>query len=76
MHRCNGRSLAWRGFTGDGETLVTVDFLPVKAGTEVVVTHEKLPESARAGHSRGWTSGLEHLDEACQQRQLPGQRSP
>jgi len=62
-------------FTGDGETLVTVEFLPVKAGTEVVVTHEKLPESERAGHSRGWTSGLEHLDEACQQRQLPTQRS-
>jgi len=26
-----------------------------------------LPESARPAHSRGWTSGLEHLDEACQQ---------
>jgi uncharacterized protein YndB with AHSA1/START domain len=52
--------------TGPGETLVTVDFLRVAKGTEVVVTHEQLPESARASHSRGWTSGLEHLDEACQ----------
>ena len=53
--------------TGPGETLVTVDFLRVPRGTEVVVTHEQLPESARAAHSRGWNSGLEHLDQACQQ---------
>jgi len=51
--------------TGPNETLVTVDFLKVPNGTEVVVTHEMLPEEARPSHSRGWTSGLEHLDEAC-----------
>ena len=39
-------------------------------GTEVIVTHEKLPEEARASHTRGWTSGLEHLDEACLQQRL------
>ncbi|HET9864413.1 MAG TPA: SRPBCC domain-containing protein [Steroidobacteraceae bacterium] len=49
------------------ETLVTVDFLGAGASTEVVVTHEQLPESARPSHARGWTSGLEHLDEACRQ---------
>jgi uncharacterized protein YndB with AHSA1/START domain len=49
------------------ETLVTVDFIPAHNGTEVIVTHEQLPESAKAGHHKGWTSGLEHLDEACQQ---------
>ena len=53
--------------TGPGETLVTVDFVRVGPGTEVVVTHERLPESARDAHRRGWTSGLEHLDQACQQ---------
>ena len=53
--------------TDQKETLVTVDFLPAGAKTEVVVTHEMLPESARPAHSRGWTSGLEHLDDACQQ---------
>jgi uncharacterized protein YndB with AHSA1/START domain len=51
--------------TGPNETLVTVDFVAVAKGTEVVVTHELLPEDARPSHSRGWTSGLEHLDEAC-----------
>jgi len=62
-------------FTEQSETLVTVDFLPVDGRTEVVVTHEKLPESELPGHSRGWTSGLEHLEEACQQGLLPTQRS-
>jgi len=49
------------------DTLVTVDFVPVGNRTEVIVTHEQLPESARPSHSNGWTSGLQHLDEACQQ---------
>jgi uncharacterized protein YndB with AHSA1/START domain len=56
----------WRSpHTGPNETLVTVDFVQAAKGTEVVVTHELLPEDARPAHSRGWTSGLEHLDEAC-----------
>jgi uncharacterized protein YndB with AHSA1/START domain len=49
------------------DTLVTVDFVAAGPRTEVVVTHEQLPESARPSHSKGWTSGLEHLDEAYQQ---------
>jgi uncharacterized protein YndB with AHSA1/START domain len=53
-------------FTENQETLVTVDFIRLGQRTEVVVTHEQLPESARPSHHKGWTSGLEHLDEACQ----------
>ena len=53
-------------FTENKETLVTVDFLPRDQRTEVVVTHEQLPASAMDSHRNGWTSGLEHLDEACQ----------
>jgi len=49
------------------DTLVTVDFVRVDQRTEVIVTHEQLPESARPSHANGWTSGLQHLDEACQQ---------
>ena len=56
--------------TGSNETLVTVDFVKAAKGTEVVVTHELLPEEARPSHSRGWTSGLEHLDEACTRGRL------
>src|SRR6187399_208257 len=40
------------------ETLVTVDFVPAGLRTEVIVTHEQLPESARPTHSAGWTHGL------------------
>lgn len=54
-------------FTGPNDTLVTIDFLKVANGTEVVVTHELLPESARPSHANGWNGGLEHLDEACTQ---------
>jgi uncharacterized protein YndB with AHSA1/START domain len=53
-------------FTDNVETQVTVDFVRVDKRTEVIVTHEQLPESAKPSHSKGWTSGLEHLDEACQ----------
>ena len=49
------------------ESLVTVDFIARGERTEVVVTHERLPESARPSHSNGWTSGLERLDEAFRQ---------
>ena len=49
------------------DTLVTVDFVAAGKRTEVIVTHEQLPESARPSHTNGWTSGLLHLDEACQQ---------
>lgn len=49
------------------DTLVTVDFVPASKRTEVVVTHEQLPESAKPSHNIGWTHGLEHLDQAFTQ---------
>ena len=56
----------WRSpGTEQRDTLVTIDFVPAGKSTEVVVTHEQLPESARPSHANGWTSGLAHLDEAC-----------
>jgi uncharacterized protein YndB with AHSA1/START domain len=53
-------------FTESHESLVTVDFVQLGERTEVIVTHEQLPESAMPSHRNGWTSGLEHLNEACQ----------
>lgn len=40
-----------------GDTLVTVELKKVSADTtEVVLTHERLPDATRAeGHQRGWT---------------------
>ena len=53
------------------ETLVTVDFLPAGQRTEVVVTHEQLPEGARESHTQGWTSGLDRLAEFGSRDVLP-----
>ena len=49
--------------TGERDSLVTVDFLPRDKRTEVVVTHEQLPEAKREAHNGGWTKALEKLDE-------------
>ena len=56
----------WTSPAAGADTLVTVDFRRVDKKTEVIVTHERLPENEVGSHTRGWTSGLEHLDEACQ----------
>jgi uncharacterized protein YndB with AHSA1/START domain len=47
--------------TAQKESLVTVDFVPRGARTEVVVMHELLAESARESHEKGWTSAVEKL---------------
>jgi uncharacterized protein YndB with AHSA1/START domain len=49
--------------TEQRESLVTVDFLRAGRSTEVIVTHEQLPQAQRTSHTNGWTSALEHLDE-------------
>jgi uncharacterized protein YndB with AHSA1/START domain len=46
---------------GQHDSLVTVEFKPDGKTTEVVVTHERLPEAARNGHAGGWTEILESL---------------
>ena len=48
--------------TGERDSLVTVDFLVRGRHTEVVVTHEQLPEAKREAHNGGWTRALEMLD--------------
>lgn len=57
-------------YAGSNDSLVTVDFRLVGESTEVIVTHERLPEAAMAGHSKGWTGALERLDETAQQGRL------
>ena len=46
---------------GQDDSLVTVEFKPDGQGTEVIVTHERLPEAARNGHAGGWTEILDSL---------------
>lgn len=44
-------------------TQVTVECLEHEQGTELVLTHRRLPEAAIAGHRRGWTTILENLEQ-------------
>jgi len=46
---------------GQNDSLVTVEFRPDGKATEIVITHERLPESARSAHTAGWTEILESL---------------
>ena len=49
--------------TNDQPTLVTVEFLDRGRKTEVVLTHEGLPnEKSVADHTAGWSDILEKLD--------------
>jgi uncharacterized protein YndB with AHSA1/START domain len=48
-------------FTDNRETLVTVDFVRRGNRTEIVVTHERLPQRELTSHTNGWTSALENL---------------
>jgi uncharacterized protein YndB with AHSA1/START domain len=44
------------------ETLVTVEFNVASTSTEIVLTHERMPDhEAGLGHTRGWTRALELL---------------
>jgi uncharacterized protein YndB with AHSA1/START domain len=54
-------AFTWGPGSGAFDSLVTVDFLPLDHGTEVVLTHEKLPEDMREPHRNGWSSGIERL---------------
>lgn len=44
-------------------TVVTVEFHEQGTGTELVLTHRRLPAKAVEGHRRGWTDILRLLDE-------------
>ena len=46
---------------GQHDSLVTVDFRTDGKATEVVITHERLPEDKLAGHTAGWTEILGQL---------------
>ena len=52
-------------YAGSHGSLVTVDFNSKGRGTEVVITHERLPsEEMVKAHTGGWTSILERIVEA------------
>lgn len=58
-------TFSWIENGGDvGETLLTIELLEAEAGTELVLTHERLPtEELRQAHAGGWQGSLECLEE-------------
>jgi len=48
--------------TAGRDTLVTIEFTEVDGATEILLTHEQLPEYMAQGHVGGWTSAFEKLD--------------
>lgn len=50
--------------THHAETLVTVEFNIASAGTEIVLTHERLPDrEAGDSHAQGWTQAFDLLED-------------
>ena len=45
-------------------TVVTIEFHERGTGTELVLTHRRLPPEAIEGHRKGWTDVVRLLDEA------------
>lgn len=47
----------------DGETLVSIDFVEVQGGTQVILTHEGFSTAdSRDGHTRGWNGIIDSLE--------------
>jgi uncharacterized protein YndB with AHSA1/START domain len=44
-------------------TVVTIEFLPRGSGTELVLTHRRLPDARVDAHQQGWTDIVRKLDE-------------
>ena len=53
--------------TDQKPTVVTIEFHERGAGTDLVLTHRRLPPTAVEGHRKGWTDILRVLDEALTQ---------
>jgi uncharacterized protein YndB with AHSA1/START domain len=44
-------------------TVVTIEFLERGSGTELVLTHQRLPQASFESHRQGWTTIVRELEE-------------
>jgi uncharacterized protein YndB with AHSA1/START domain len=49
--------------TGFLPTVVTLEFLERGSGTELVLTHQRLPQASLESHRQGWTTIVRELEE-------------
>jgi uncharacterized protein YndB with AHSA1/START domain len=55
----------WQSVNTDHRvTEVTVDLTPAGGGTDLTLTHRRLPASETGSHRKGWTDIVRKLDEA------------
>ena len=60
-------------FAGNDGSLVTVDFNAKGRGTEIVITHERLPSEAMVqAHAGGWSGILERIGESYAEQRAAG----
>ena len=56
-------SFTWVEGAEIGDTLLSIEFRAVKGGTQIILTHERLPdEPMRQAHQGGWQGTLECLE--------------
>ena len=57
-------SFTWESpYTGPEPTVVTVELLPTEDGTELVLTHDRLPEDQVKPHAGGWGRMVDRMTE-------------
>ncbi len=63
LDRPNTIQFTWISkFTDEKESLVTINFHKHGDGTELILTHEQLPENAVEPHTQGWTEYTGKMD--------------
>ena len=56
-------------------TVVTVEFLERGSGTELVLTHQRLPQANFESHRQGWTNIVRQLEEVLASGRTSGARA-
>lgn len=62
IDRPNKLQFTWNSkYAGDHDSLVTIDFVLVDGKTQLVLTHEGVPEEQVEGHTKGWGGFVDKL---------------
>jgi uncharacterized protein YndB with AHSA1/START domain len=56
-------------------TVVTIEFLERSSGTELILTHQRLPQASFESHRQGWTDIVRLLEEVLASGRTAGARA-